>query len=355
MITPELLGYIRGEFDKGRTREEIHTTLVAEGGWIEADISEAFRTMISTQGSVISNTTTPNTTPITNIKDETKLSKKVLENLIFVIVAITCLLSWYFYRPQIVSFWNRGIESSQALSVNSWNWVERSSVNSWNSLINNFKKLSFPSFKLPSFSMPSLDFKKMFGGNKQNNVAVAPPDDVIVAKVTKAIVSVKNCGTTNSPDLKNKSTYENNAVLNCLGESALRCIDAEAVLEDALFPGVFRVIKNKDTTCNFKLSYEQDSTLSDINGQKLAGQYISCPINIVKAVDNTNPSSPKFLFIESNKANYSKYASQIYFYGTLGLFMENSVDKNKIQTLGCSGSYIDSVVASYLKMQSTKK
>ncbi len=98
-------------------------------------------------------------------------------------------------------------------------------------------------------------------------------------------------------------------------------------------------------SCNFKLSYSADSTLNDITGKKLSGQYILCPINIVKAIDNTKSASPKF--IVSDKTNFSKYASQIYFYGTLGLFIENNLDQNKIKALGCSGEYVQSVIASY--------
>jgi hypothetical protein len=121
-------------------------------------------------------------------------------------------------------------------------------------------------------------------------------------------------------------------------------------LKDDFFPTVFEITQsNNPGSCNFKLSYPRDSTLSDITGKKLAGQIITCPLNIVKAIDNTNPATPKF--IAPNKTDFSKYGSQIYFYGTLGLFIENNLDQNKISGLGCSGMYIDSVIASYQKTQ----
>lgn len=374
MITPELIGYIRGEFEKGRTREEVHTGLVADGGWSEVDLNEAFRTVIPMQSSTSPDTATQNTQSIQNnitapvVKDKIKLSRKVLENLIFIIIAIACVLSWYFYRPQIINFWNSGVKSSQEFSVSSWNSLEDFSVNSWNlledfssnswnSLASNFKKISLPSFKFPSFS-----FSNIFGNkNKQasDDLAVSQ-DNTISTPEVKALAKnteVKDCGTTTAPDLKNKNTYENDSVLNCLGNGAMRCENTRAVLKDNLFPTIFQIIQNKNQdqntgqqNCNFKLSYGEDSTLIDKTGKKLAGQYISCPISVVKAIDDTNPTSPKFIPIQSGKTNLSKYASQIYFYGTLGIFMESSVDKNTIQDMGCSGPFIDSVIASY-KMQ----
>jgi hypothetical protein len=339
MITPELIGYIRGELAKGRTREEIRAGLVSDKGWTEDDLSEAFRTVIPMQDSALPNPTTP-TTPTTiitpDIKNKTKLSKRILENLIFIIIAISCVLSWYFYRPQIINFWNSGVESSQELSVNFWNSSEEFSVNSWNWLVNSFKKI--------------------FNIDQTANNLIAPQNNTIGEKTVKEIISVKDCGTTNSPDLKNPLTYGNNAVLNCLGDSALRCIDTRAILKDNLFPTIFQITKSKDVNgqdvCNFKLSYGVDSTLVDITGKKLANQYISCPVSIVKALDETkNPS----LFTAPSMDNLGKYASQIYFYGTLGIFIENNIEKNKIQSLGCSGSFIDSMIASYNKMQSAKK
>ena len=37
MVTQELLGYIRAEVAKGKTREEIRGTLLSGGGWSEDD------------------------------------------------------------------------------------------------------------------------------------------------------------------------------------------------------------------------------------------------------------------------------------------------------------------------------
>lgn len=254
----------------------------------------------------------------------TKPSRKYLGDFIFIIIGIACVVSWYFYKPQIVVFWHNGVRNSQELSDNSWNKV----VDFWNSAVDVVKNLSMPSLPtMPSFGLEHL----FYGADKPNEI-------------------VKDCGVATAPNLNKPSSYENNSVLNCLGSSASHCVEAKAVLKDDLFPTVFQVIKNKDDTCNFKLSYSKDSSLVSTTGKKLANQYVSCPLGIVKAIDENNPESP--VFSSPSLENLDKYASQIYFYGTLGLFMESNVDKSKIKSLGCVGSYIDSVVASYNKAQS---
>ncbi|MBI2627311.1 hypothetical protein HYW72_00065 [Candidatus Nomurabacteria bacterium] len=301
MVTPELIEYIKGELAKGKTREKISAEL-ASGGWNEADLSEAFRTVIPMQSFVAPNATAQNTVTSSVVKNKAKSPKRILENLIFIIVALICLVSWYFYRPQIINFWNSGVD------------------------------------KIAEFS------GSLFGSKPSVEISIGEDNNGFIPNA----VNMKDCGGTVAPDIKNPSTYNNNSVLTCLGNSALRCENAKAVLKDDLFPDIFQIIKNQKT-CNFKLSFGEDNALIDATGKKLAFQYITCPIDIVKALDESNPKSP--IFKLPNKNDLGKYASQIYFYGTLGVFMENNLDKNKIQNLGCSGSYIDSVIASYRKME----
>jgi len=311
MITPELIGYIKGEFAKGRTREEIRTTLVTGGGWSEADIGEAFKTLIPMQQGFISPQNNSGNMVITG--NISKKSGSFWPNFIFVIIGIVCVVSWYFYHPQITSFWNSTMD------------------------------------KLPDFSMPSFNFDKitgLFGGSKDE--VVAPPTNPVVKPVVDII---KDCGIGTAPNLKEPLTYQNDPVLTCLGDSALRCESAKAILQDVYFPTIFQITQSQNAgqdICSFKLSYGADSTLTDATGKKLAGQYIACPIDIVKAIDETKTPS---LFSIPSISNPSRYASQVYFYGTLGLFIENNMDKDRIQALGCSGDYISSIVASYNKTQ----
>ncbi|OGI95782.1 hypothetical protein A2917_00520 [Candidatus Nomurabacteria bacterium RIFCSPLOWO2_01_FULL_42_17] len=305
MITPELIGYIKGEFAKGRTREDIRAELVRNGGWSEVDLNEGFRMAIPMQNFVAPSATNQYTIN-PEVKSEKKLSRKTSENLIFIIVALICLVVWYFYQPQIIGFWNSGVDNIKGLFS------------------------SYFSPKTPETADTST------AGDSNNGVA-------------SDATSAKDCGTSTAPDLKNATTTISHiSVLNCLGTSALSCENAKAVLKSDLFPDVFQIIKTGET-CNFKLSYGLDSTLFDRAGKKLAGQSISCPVNIVKAIDESkNPPT----FTAPSKDNPVKYASQIHFYGSLGVFVENNLEKNKIQNLGCSGSYIDSVITSYNRMQS---
>lgn len=298
MITTELIGYMRAELAKGRAREEVRLELV-KTGWSDVDLSEAFRIVIPMQGFNTQITTTKNTTTTSPTKNKPR-SKTFWHNLIFIIVGILLVVVWYFYQPQIMNFLNSGL--------------------------NNIKGLTSSYFEPKT-----------------------PPIIDEILPVQDNIAKVKDCGVSTAPDLKNSLAFQNDPVLKCLGESALYCEDAAAILIDPLFPTIFQVVKNKNSDqndCNFKLSYAVDSTLVDITGRKLAGQSIMCPLSIVKVLDETKkvPS-----FNAPNINNLGQYASQIYFYGTLSLFIENNVEKNKILGLGCSGSYIDSVVASYKK------
>lgn len=287
------------------------------------------------------------------------------QNLAFIVIGVFCVVAWWFYRPQINNFLNTSVGNLTEFSVDSWNYSARNlkklpvnllnssasvaefsvsswnniaefSVSSWNYVANNFKKLSFPSF---DFNFPSFNFKKVFGINK------AQVADNLTKKETAP--AVKDCGVSVAPDPKNPRAYGDDAVLTCLGNSVLRCEDAQAVLKDTLFPTIFQIIKDQNA-CNFKLSYGEDSALTDITGKKLAGQSILCPVGIVKTIDETKKVP---LFNAPSRNNPGLYASQIYFYGTLGLFIENNVDQNKIQALGCRGEFISSVIASYRKMQ----
>jgi hypothetical protein len=222
---------------------------------------------------------------------------------------------WY-YRTPIISYWNN------LRIVDHWDSAVASSegffINSWNSLASNFKKLATKTPESPVVN------------NVKNNAVVA--------------TTVKNCGTSIAPKLDTPSLTVNDPVLACLGASALHCENATGVLENNFFPTIFEITKSSNS-CNFKLSYAKNSALSDVTGKKLASQFVSCPLGIVKAVDTTNPAVPKF--INPNLADMNKYGSEIYFYGSIGLFLQNNLDKSKIQNLGCSGSYIDTMIASY--------
>ena len=309
MITPELISYIRGELGKGRKREEIRESLVREGGWSDADLSEAFRIVMPMQG-------LEGIAPITKaepLKTVSTLStfpwKKISMITAIVLVVGGLVFAGWFYRASLMNFWNSEVSKAKGFSVSLFG--SKTTANTANTL------------PIPPQTP------------QNNNTAV------------KSIVSIRDCGIGVAPDMRKPATYQNDGVLTCLGNSALNCIEAKAVLNDILFPTVVQIVKT-EAGCNFKLSYSGDSMLIDANDKKLASQYISCPINIVKSVDESKKIT---VFNFPSTDNLSKYAGQIYFYGTLGVFMETNLDRNKIQSFGCSGFYIDSVIASFRKMQ----
>ena len=326
MITPELVSYIRGELGKGRTREEIRQELSKDGGWSDADLSEGFRIVLPMQGfgeSAVSEKLKPSIASSVSptISSQSFSSsgpssspspapRKILLISAAVLVVGGISFAGWFFRAPLANFWNSGVNAVKSFSASIFGPKE----------------------------------------NTTNTIAQTPPVVVpppIVTPSPANTVTVKDCGVGTAPDLKSSATYQNNAVLNCLASSALSCTNARAVLSDPLFPDVFQIIKSGDS-CVFALSYTAESKLTDGTGAKLAGQYISCPISSVKAVDETkNPP----VFSAPATGNLGKYASQIYFYGTLGVFVESNLDQTRIKNIGCSGPYIDSVIESYRKMQ----
>lgn len=338
MVTPELISYIKGEFAKGKTREMIRVALVSEGGWNDSDLNDAFRTAIPMQSFATNPSPIQSNPIVSSITKNSPLQNNVVKNsftqsnlmkdsaihnsfqsssaqkssapklykillIVFLIVIVGGAGALWYFRPLLVT-----------------------------NTLDSLSKLSSDLFS--SFLTTTEDI----------DVTLPVVDDTIVPVIPA--VAVKDCGTSISPDFKNSATYKDNAVLNCLGNSALFCEAAKAVLTNSLFPEVMEIVKDPNmNTCNFRLTYKDDSTLEDPNGNSLRRQSISCPLSIVKAIDETKINA--LVFTTPTLADINKYASQIYFYGTLGVFMENNVDINKIQAAGCTGTYIDSVVLSF--------
>ena len=308
MITPELLSYIRGELAKGRTREEVRADLVKGGGWKEEDLTEAFRIVIPMQGffaptatkdSPVAANSTSTVAPAVKIHN----TKAILGRVALVLVIAGLAFAVWFYRAPLKDAW----------------------ASVWGS---------------------TKDLVSSFGGadEEEENNNVAPNATATPKTAQNTQIVVKDCGVTTAPDLKNVSTYRDNTVLNCLGGYISSCTPARATLTSALLPSVVEITKTGDNICKFKLSYSADNTLVDDTGSSLAGQYITCPVNIVKMVDE---SGKTLIFKEPTKSDLAKYASQLYYYGVLGVFMEQNVEKSRILSLGCTGPYIDSVVAGY--------
>lgn len=376
MITPELTEYVQAELAKGKTRDELRKVLLAGGGWSEMDIDQAFRTVapissinsdtsalnLNTNSLNNSNLNTPKVfvptlaptpiispnifPPIEILPEEfpKEISPKVsIEsgevNIVAPVIAhnmasgtialkpkkvfhwkpIVALVVfgailfniWYFYRPQIYKIPEEAMSLSKSLIQ-----------------------------KVKSFFPVAQPATSPVQKNVQNENPVVL--DPIVS--TNTVAEIKDCGVTSAPDSNTPILYDNDPVLSCLGASAINCVNTKATLQNSLFPTTFEIIKMQDS-CNFKLSYGADSTLTDVTGKKMALKYISCPINMVKAINNTNTTTPKFT--SADKTNLSRYAAEMYFYGTIGVFIENNLNINKISGIGCSGDYIQSVIDSY--------
>lgn len=309
MISQELIAYVKSELSKGKSREAIRSTLTSGGGWSEMDIGEVFRELI------------PFEKPIEKIVE--KPLEKPIEKIIEKPVEKPLELMKPKVAPMLASF-----------------KVEKSLVH-----IRFMRGVLV--FLLIVFCA---GFLYLYSGNlipflKKSAPAVTPDVVSTIQELPVApVVTVVDCGTSKSPDFKKIDSYMKNDVFKCLGENLASCTNAEATLTDSLLPDLFKVIK-KGEKCYIELSYNVNNTLVDIKGVKLAGRSMSCPVEGIKMMDNSNTN--KLVFIPATKDNPNKYAFDAYFYDSLGIFIDNNFSQTKIESLVCSGDYISSVVDSH--------
>jgi len=327
MITPELIAYIKSELGKGKTREDVRVDLLANGGWTDADLSEAFKSVMPISEPLQSlqpkeplqqpsiPIQKPESTPVmispdlsTPSPDSKKPARKTpwVAITLAILFAAVCFFAFYFFSPQILDLPNK------AVSV----------VNS------------------------------LMGNNMDNEVSpdetLIPQDETPISLITDT-TSYINCGITITPNRNDFTTYLADDVFKCLGESALSCENAEAVINDTLLPTIFK-IKNENNECRFELSYKMDSSLTDIFGRKLAGRNISCPITITRSFSGID--SKDFIFSDTDVTKPSKYAADMYFYGTVGVFFDKDFNQSAIEELGCRGTFLDSAVESFSLIKS---
>jgi len=343
MITTELVAYIKTEIAKGRTREEIHKNLISGGGWTEDDLSEAFKEIIpmpkvvppivkpivpidSTVPTISASVSTsfappattapkitpPSFTPVSNFAPKMVPPSFIPpQSSMLVKPAHAPHLFFRFFKFLIIFLIIGGLGLGY--------WFYRAPIN--NFIVGSGGVVE----KLKGLNLPFL--------NAKQEVVNPPVKDEPTPPAPPVIKTVKDCGvdTTAILGVPANYDYKTNIVLSCLGQSITNCEDAKGTLNDVFFPTIFEISKI-DNNCNFKISYPVDKNLIDPAGNNLALKYISCPVNIVEAPDLTN---------------LAKYANDVYVYGILGVFAKNGLDQSKIQALGCSGDYIDLMIASY--------
>lgn len=380
MITPELVAYVRGEFSKGKTREEIKAALMRGGGWSEDDLSEAFREVIPMQAAVpsIQKPTAPAQAPVVSPLPTLSPSPSFSPPKASVppVVPPPAFSPAPAFSPPSFTPTPAPAFSPQPMrtftpppSLSSMTAMQRPAPlsnpvpapghsRSWIKYLVILILLVGFGFGAWFYQASVLGLWDSLMNPEMAAIETTTPTPVPdfapeviptpILEPTPLPVALKDCGTMGvALKLGTSATYEKDSALVCLGASALVCENAKVIIKDELFPTIFEITKsaNTESGCSFRLSYGLESTLTDLTGKNLAGQYVSCPLSVVKSIDNTKPATPKFN--TPNMTSGSKYAADIFFYGTLGLFMENNLDPTKIQTLGCNGEYINSMIASY--------
>ncbi|MEX2052153.1 MAG: hypothetical protein WD991_00455, partial [Candidatus Paceibacterota bacterium] len=322
----ELIAYIRGEVNKGKTREEIRASLLSGGGWSEADISEAFRTVMPLESVpvvppgtpvvtttikpfIINPTIAPAPAPSRAYAYSGRKPSHMKGIMIWGLLAILIGAGGYYFRPQLGDMWNTMEEGWSGMA-----WFSS-------------------------------------GEENEEDMAYVPPP--IEEPKILLPTSSRYCGETKAPELNKQTGIEEDAVLGCIGASALACEWAQATLISPLFPTIIEIIPSRTPgsgNCSFSLSYASDSTLSSLDGKSMAGESIACPLQVVKSfkegVNNT------LVFSAPTKESPRKYGAEIFFYGTTGVFLENNFSQSGIEESGCSGGFIGRVIDSNNLMKS---
>ena len=328
MITQELTAYVKSELNKGKSKEEIRGNLLSGGGWSDADVMEVFKAVMPAESMTMN---IPASTP--NIITPNPMSHSVMPEHSFVVpspVKKKRSFPWKF----LIFILILGVLGFAG-------WYYRSYLSSIPDQINSlFVKNNVVQKPVVPTPPPQPVIPPTPSAPVEPTPTIEPTP--VVVDTTPVF-----CGATAQIDRKSTANVVDSALF-CLGQNAMKCANAKLVINDPFFPNLLE-ISNKNNSCDFTLSYPSDSTLVDVTGKKLAGRSMTCPLSVVKTMDESNPKN--IVFKAPNTTDGVKYAKDIYVYGTLGLFINNNFDQMKIEGMGCSGTFLNSVIESYKLMK----
>jgi hypothetical protein len=177
-------------------------------------------------------------------------------------------------------------------------------------------------------------------------IAPVIPSEVSASAKKTTTSGIIDCGITSItvPFNLNDNDIKQDSVLHCLGDAILNdCKNAKGQFKDGGIgpnPDILEVSKDKGI-CYFKLIMSKDMISAYSLQNTTMNQYISCPISIAREISEVTTST-----LPLDKSKPSEYAAGVYLYGSIGVFMENDFDQNKIKELGCSGEWIKSLIDS---------
>ncbi len=298
MITQEVIVFIKSQLASGKLKEDI-SKMLQDNGWKPEDVSEAFAQAMPAEPvspqpifkpvmqSMAQASPVMNSQVVASAPKSSKTLPVILAILLVVVIVVAGYMMWMLNAEK-----NAAVASLAVMQT-------------------------------------------------QQQTAAVEQQNVITASQV-AVVTPKDCGTSDG-----SLNYDKDPMLACLGAAALSCQPATGILKlpkGNITPGLIE-ISNTNGSCNVTLT-EVAGAMNPKTKADISGQSITCPIASVvfsdKILDSANPT-----FRAPDTDNPGKYASEIYTYGSMGVFIQNKFDKAKIAQTGCTGSFIDT----YLSMR----
>ena len=373
MITPELLAFIQGQLAAGTSREQVADMLLSNG-WGAADITNALSQAAPVQP-------VQPTQPI-----EPARPVEPVQSMQPMQAAATLPVQTYtepVYRPVAQSSMQpmQSVQSMQAesahlaqaqtqatVSHSGWaksfmvlagivvafaaGWIASQGVTNSRMQTQSVRDAASnqPSPAIQDQASESGAIAPDVPATTTASVASTNPASATSTGATQGPASAveKDCGTTNG-----KTPYASDPVLACMGAAALSCSNARATISigsggSAQLSTSTLKITNPGSggACSFTVV---PAPAPNASGASASALSISCPLSIVKASDDFLSSATP-TWKSPTKTDPNKYAGEIYYYGAMGVFIQNNFSEAKIRAAGCTGDFIKTYIAEHAKL-----
>ncbi len=369
MITPELLTFIQGQLAAGTSREQVADMLLSNG-WSAADITNALSQAAPVQPVQPTQPVEP-ARPVEPVQSMQPMQAAAIQPVQTYTEPVYRPVAQSSLQPMqsVQSMQPESAHLAQAqtqTTVSHSGWTKSFMVLAgivvafaagWiaNQGVTN-SRMQTQSVRDAASNQPSPAVQDQVSENGSTPAGdtVVPADSASPLGVPAsgaiegpALAAEKDCGTTNG-----KTPYASDPVLACMGAAALSCGSARATVSvgsgGSAQPSTSALkITNPGSggSCSFTVVPAPAPAAS---GASASAPSISCPLSIVKASDDFLSSATP-TWKNPTKTDPNKYAGEIYYYGAMGVFIQNNFSEAKIRALGCTGDFIKTYIAEHAK------